>query len=683
MFIRQPAYKMMRCTLCSTFLIVLLLVIISSDIFAQAITVDSNSVLNKVIVTSNKKQNVYTKAVPVQLLNNETLQQINGYSIGDAASYFSGVLIKDYGGIGGLKTISVRSLGASNTGVLYDGIPVADAQSGQIDLSKFSSTFVQSLELDLANPQQMLLPARAYSSAAVLSITSNTYTAINFTQKKWLLGAKQGSFGLWQPFAGMYFPVTKSFVISANAEATWANGNYPYTIENGVLTQKVTRSNSDVTAFQGELNAVKQFADSSTLQTKIWGYASERGLPGVVIFFNNNISVQRLQDNDLFVQSRYQAKINMTTSLLIAAKYSYVYTRYRDPNFFNGTGGLDDKYTQQEGYASIALSKRFGKYITTSIASDIAVTGLTANINNFPTPIRTNLWNSIAIQFTQSLWQINASLLNTNNSDQTKVGPSLENKNEFTPTIAGSYKVNTNSPFLFRAFYKKIFRMPTFNDVYYNYISSIDPKLRPEYADQYNIGITYTKNFNLKIKQVNISVDAYYNNVKDKIVAVPSQNLFMWTVMNVGKVDIKGIDVTADVTGLLTAKISWSARIAYSLQQALDVTDPSNGEYKNQIPYTPVNSGSGLMAFMYKTWTAGYTMLFSGYRYSLGENDPTNELPGWITQDVFVSRSIHIHQVQANIKAEVKNIFDTRYAIVQYYPMEGRSYKISILFNNL
>ena len=81
---------------------------------------DSAKGLREVIVTGEKKQNPFTAIAPVQILNHEALQQINAETIAGAAKYFSGVLIKDYGGIGGLKTISVRSLGGLNTGLVYD-----------------------------------------------------------------------------------------------------------------------------------------------------------------------------------------------------------------------------------------------------------------------------------------------------------------------------------------------------------------------------------------------------------------------------------------------------------------------------------------------------------------------------------------------------------------------------------
>jgi vitamin B12 transporter len=681
MLIKQQVNKHI---LCSVLLMLFITVFSITALYAQK-KIDSTQLLKKVIITGNKKQNGFTTAVPVQLMNHEILQQLNAESIGDAAKYFSGVLIKDYGGVGGLKTISVRSLGALNTGLLYDGIPVADMQSGQIDLSKFSSTFVQSLELDQANPQQILLPARVYSSAAVLTVSTNSFNTTSFTQEKWQAGIKQGSFGLWQPFAGIYLPTGKNIVICANAEATWDKGDYPYYIPNGMFSQKEFRINSDVQAFQGEVNVVKQFADSSQLQTKAWGYSSARGLPGSLIYFNN-ISVQRLWDEDLFAQSRYQKKISAYTSLLVSVKYSSMFTKYEDPNF-NPTPsgiptGLDDRYIQQEIYASAALSQRVGKYISMSVASDIASTHLSANITPFAMPTRISMWNSFAIQYARRNWQINGSLLNTNINDKTEIVPAATNKNVFTPTIAASYKQSTESPFLFRFFYKDIFRMPTFNDLYYTYISNIIPKLLPEYSQQYNAGITYSKNYTTAIKQLNISVDGYYNSVKNKIITIPGPNL-LWTTESIGKVQIKGVDINGELNGKFSSTIKWSARIAYTWQQALDVTDPTNGEYKNEIPYTPQNSGSALVIVYYKKWDAGYSFLFSGNRFTLGANDPSNELPGWGTHDVFVSRLIQFQHFQASIKGEIDNLFNELYDVINYYPMPGRSYKISITFNNL
>jgi vitamin B12 transporter len=642
---------------------------------------DSAALLKKVIVTDHKRSNPFILPVPVQSIDHETLQQINAESIAEAAKYFSGVLIKDYGGVGGLKTISVRSLGALNTGLVYDGIPVADAQTGQIDLSKYSSTFVQTLELSLANPQQILQPARTYSSAAVLTITSMAFDPVNFQQTKWQAGLKQGSFGLWQPFAGISLPAGKGMLVSANAEALWDKGDYPYYINNGSFSQKATRSNSDIRSLQGEINITKQFSDSSQLQIKSWGYSSDRGLPGSIIFFNN-ISNQRLWDRDFFVQGRFNKMISPSSSLLVSAKFSSMFTRYRDPDFLNNAGGLDDRYLQEESYLSAAFSHRVGKFLVLSLAADYASTHLSANITPFATPTRTTSWNNIAAQFSKPHWQINASLLNTWVNDQAKNQASTT-RNEWAPTIAASYKPLLGGPFLLRFFYKRIFRLPTFNDLYYTYAASVSPKLKPEYAQTYDLGITYSRNFRGPIRQISMSADGYYSPVKDKIITVPAQNLFEWTTENLGKVHIRGLDIAAEGNGKLSQQVKWSLRLAYTWQQALDVTDPTSGEYNNEIPYTPDNSGSAIASLYFHQWTGGYSFLFSGRRYTLGQNNPANELGAWVTHDLFIARNLKICQIQATLKAEADNLFNERYEVINYYPMPGRSYKISISLNNL
>src|SRR6185437_3849772 len=407
MFVKQKIYYQIRFLL-RHLLPLFLIFFISCPIFAQV--KDTSAVtLKKITVEKQKKPNTFKNIIPAQTLDKQALQQINAQSIGDAARYFSGVLIKDYGGVGGLKTISVRSLGASSTAITYDGIPVSDVQSGQIDLSRFSPTFVQSLGLYQANPSDQLSPARSYASSSVLAITSNT---LNFSKLKWQGGLKAGSFGLWQPFAGVYLPMRKNSVISANVESVFSKGDYPYYINNGNLSEKATRQNSAIKSYQGEINYVKQFKDSSTWQTKVSGYTSERGLPGAIIFFNNR-SVQQLWNEDIFLQSRYHKNFSKATALLISAKYSHTFTRYRDPDFLNNAGGLDDRYKQQEVYASASVSQKIAQNFSIALASDASSANLSANKTNFAFPSRVSLWNNFSARYSNSFLQLNVSLLDT------------------------------------------------------------------------------------------------------------------------------------------------------------------------------------------------------------------------------------------------------------------------------
>lgn len=77
---------------------------------------------------------------------------MNSLSVADALRYFSGLQLKDYGGVGGIKTVNIRSMGTNHLGIFYDGIELGNAQNGQIDLGQFSLDNVE--EISLYNGQR-------------------------------------------------------------------------------------------------------------------------------------------------------------------------------------------------------------------------------------------------------------------------------------------------------------------------------------------------------------------------------------------------------------------------------------------------------------------------------------------------------------------------------------------------
>ena len=99
---------------------------------------------------------------------------------------------------------------------------------------------------------------------------------------------------------------------------------------------------------------------------------------------------------------------------------------------------------------------------------------------------------------------------------------------------------------VFASFYKDIFRLPSFNDLYYQEVGN--SKLKPENARQYNIGLTYSRNVCTFLPYLSATVDAYYNKVTDKIIAYPTKNLAVWSMRNLGSVEIKGIDATGSLS---------------------------------------------------------------------------------------------------------------------------------------
>lgn len=87
--------------------------------------------IEKVTVTARRLPNKVTTAVPIQSISQQDISQLGIQNMADAVRRFAGANVKDYGGIGGLKTVSIRNMGAAHTAVSYDGIVVGNCQAGQ------------------------------------------------------------------------------------------------------------------------------------------------------------------------------------------------------------------------------------------------------------------------------------------------------------------------------------------------------------------------------------------------------------------------------------------------------------------------------------------------------------------------------------------------------------------------
>lgn len=627
-------------------------------------------------VISQEASPVNKTEVPVQQLNKKELASLNSLSVADAVKYFSGVLIKDYGGIGGLKTISVRSLGANHTGVMYDGIMMGDAQGGQIDLGRLSLDNVEAIQLSVSQPENKLQPARSYASAAVLSITSATAGIQNRSAS---VKIKGGSFGFFNAAASLQSRLDRRFSHGLSAEFQRADGKYPHkNYVSGDADSK--RLNADLQSYRAEYDAALAVSDSNDIQLKLYYYNSKRGLPGAVVLYNN-FSSERLNNEIFFSQASWKKSISLRSRILLSAKFTKDYKYYIDPSYPNSAGKLENEFHQAEYYISGSYSYKLSKAVSFSYASDYYKSTLKRTddfATGFADPDRNTFLNNIAIVFDRNRISAHANVLHTAINEEVKNGTAGRKLDKFTPAAAVSYKLSDNSPFHVRAFYKRIFRAPSFDDLYFTNVGNT--ALKPEFANQYNAGITFSSKAPGFVEGIVLTADAYYNKVTDKILAVPRQNLFQWTMLNIGKVEIKGLDITALLRSQKTGALVLTGRLSYTYQDARDMSDPSSALYKKQIPYTPKHSGAVGVSMEYKQFDFAYNVLLSSYRYRLGDQIPENLVKEWATQDVAMGYNIKRKRHSSyRLTAEWNNIFNRQYEVIKYYPMPRFNYRIGII----
>lgn len=658
---------------------------------------DSMQFIDEIVVMARTSREV----IPTQKLQGPQLERLNSQSVADALRYFSGVQIKDYGGIGGLKTINIRSMGTNHLGVFYDGIQLGNAQNGQIDLGKFSLDNMEELALYNGQRSNIFQSARDFASSGALYLSTSKPRFRNNEKAHLKASFRTGAYEMTNPALslGLLNPSFKwdqklSSSVNSSISAEWLHSDGRYkTVMKKVDSQDhsvsydstIVRENGDIDSWriEGSLNGTIK---NGEWDARLYYYTSERGLPGAVVENRYVNWGDRLWDKNFFFQSSFNKKISSRYEIQAKTKYAYDNTHYLHDDTIHLNSGeyldriIDNTYKQQEFYISEVNKYSILPCWNVVLATDFIWNKLDSDTSGFASPQRYTGLVALATDLQSEKFRLQANLLATFVKESVKTGPAPSNKNIWTPTIIAFYQPFDEYDFSLRAFYKKIFRMPTFNDLYYKDIGSSN--LKPEYTTQYNLGLTYNKNFRNSIfNRIGIQTDCYYNQVKDKIIASPTGSQFFWMMENLGLVKIHGVDVGLQISTTLPEQILLDLRVNYTYQKARDYSDPTSPFYKDQIPYIPEHSGSFVLNGTYKSWELNYSFIYTGERYDSKANIPENHLQPWYTSDVSASKNFKLNSFQFKISAEVNNLFNQYYDVVINYPMPGRNYRLGVSLN--
>ena len=623
----------------------------------------------QVTVKARRTPTSVKAASPLQVMNKAEIERMGISEVADAVRHFSGVSVKDYGGIGGLKTISVRSLGAQHTGVIYDGVSVSDCQSGQIDISRFSLTNISQLTLTIGQSDDIYQSARAFASAGVLHIQTDRP---DFSEQNWHINTtlKAGSFGLANPSVLYSQQLSQRTSFSLYGDYLRADGNYPFKLWNGNQLIDSKRNNSDIQTYRAEATLYTSFTPKQDLQVKAYLFDSERGLPGGVIY-DNPYAAERLSDKNYFGQFRYENRFSEKFKLQALGKFNYSWNRdYND----EASGITDDRYRQTESYLSATLWTEPLKGLSFSLAQDFAYNYLHTTLDKCQFPERFTYLTAFAARYEHNRFSVTASLLNTYITEKVRIGIAADDRKRLSPAFSVSWKPFLEAGLRIRASYKDIFRTPTFNDLYYLEIGNTS--LRPETTRQGNLGVTWSRSNLGFLDFISLSADTYYNKVKDKIVAVPT--MFVWKMSNVGKVETIGVDVNLSAECRLNQQMKLYLTGNYNFMQAEDVTDRNSKTWRNQIVYTPRHSGSGSLTLETPWVNMTYNLTASSERYTLAQNLPKYRIDAYADHGISLSRSFRWNRHHLRIQADALNLGNKNYEIIRFYPMPGRNYRITI-----
>jgi outer membrane receptor protein involved in Fe transport len=215
--------------------------------------------------------------------------------------------------------------------------------------------------------------------------------------------------------------------------------------------------------------------------------------------------------------------------------------------------------------------------------------------------------------------------------------------------------------------------------MYYSQIGNTD--LEPEEAHQINAGLTYYLRDKKWMKELMLRADVFQNFVANKIVAIPTKDLFVWSILNVDKVSITGVDVASSIRFDLAKRTSMKLAGSYSFQSALNRTVKEHLTYNNQVAYIPQHSANSTIGFDVFGASIYWSSFFTGKRFHLNENNQFNELNAFWYSDLSIGYGVTVdkkHRLQFNFV--IGNLADLQYEVVKSFPMMGRYYNIKISY---
>ncbi len=209
-------------------------------------------------------------------------------------------------------------------------------------------------------------------------------------------------------------------------------------------------------------------------------------------------------------------------------------------------------------------------------------------------------------------------------------------QSEFTPTFVVWYKPWSRPELSFRAFYKRIFRMPTLNDLYYTFIGNkyLKPGIhhpiqpRRHLCEKFRRRPAADRLPGGRLLQRSGRQDRRHAHQQPVPVDDDQPR---------SRGNTRDRNDRADRLAVRSGNLQRPAEL--HLPESPGRHRPTSEWYGGQIPYIPWHSGSAVLNLGYRGWDLNYSF-YTGERYESVANIPENYARPWYTHDMALSKYI-------------------------------------------
>lgn len=614
----------------------------------------------EVQVTADRIQtSPITKFSSSYYLDNKQVQSIGAMQANELLSKSPGIYIKNYGGAGGLKSLSIRGTNSSQNLIMIDGIALNSSQNAMYDISLLPTSFINSMEVVRGGASD------TYGANALGGVV-NFITEANPKSNQFSANFSTASYDEYKLSADYAFK-SNSFYSIIGGEYYNSKGNYEFEFNQNGETVTLNRDNAAFENIALNLSIGSDVFDNWKLSFKSIMSKTNRGVPGAVV--QNRVE-------SLFATIDEANVMNIISlSNIFAENHSLKFT-------------LLGKFSQQH-YIDDAPNSFDKLNNTMFINREVrAIAKYNYSVENFNYQLNSE-YNFAELRGDMLDFAIGDYVKRTNFSLNSLADKAVEldsaNRISFSPS-ARLDVFSDNSPFVsyglgllysnsdlltevkLRA--SQNFRMPSFNELYYyNYGTA---NLKPEESASYSISISKSL-----FDMMKIEIGGFYINTDNQIISVP-KNTISWSAKNIGKVITQGMELMISGS-LFTEDISYN--LAYTRQTVKDKSTKAMS-YDKLIVYSPQEILNISLNYRIAQFDIMTNCEYTSHRFSMTDNSYGSMLSNYLLFNAGISYSTELYEIKTKFRIDCQNITDKQYQVIMNYPMPGRIFRASISIGN-
>ncbi len=597
------------------------------------------------------------KFLPVTLIDKSVIDAASNRQLTDVLDRVPGLTVKDYGGIGGLKTVSIRGTSGNQSLVMIDGMRLSSNQNGIFDFSTFPLSSVSGVEVVRGG-------ASALFGGNAIGGVINIITSVE-QDYKIKLNSGIGSFG------DKYFEIASADKILGspyNLQVNLLNTTGDYPFEFTEFGNKITakRSNGEFTNLSATLAGLIP-DENWNLKYRAMFRNSNRGIPGAALQGHIESPNATLAESESIMLFSAGRQLDSSSQLSMGVLLRTNSFRYKDPDALGfGSGGLNSNFLNNDMELTAKYSFAFGilnyELGVESSFADLSGDMLQPETGNYVDRTSAAVFGRAETEDMDLIIgraAFNFGFRGDYLSDMTDGAVS---------PLAGGMLLINDLPLKIKMQYSYNFRPPSFNEMYYlNYGSA---GLVPERSHSLNLGMEF-----FPLTYLTLNAEAFAINTTNQILSVPKSPV-AWTAENIGNVTTRGLEFNLNMS-FMDKLLSFD--LAYTRQIALDMTAGSL-TYNKQVPYIPQEVLFLASTMQYNNLMAGVSIQYSSYRYALLANNYSSMLPQFMLIDIFLSYEFDFIGNDCALHLKADNIMDKKYELVRKYPMPGRSFGVGLTF---